>query len=230
MNLNDARIRTDCGHGELIEDPTCIEMQADVECVFRHLASRAINLIREHRYVVGCMAWLTNENILEELAKKEGVSLIVQKEDFLRPDVGGPSKARLRELYSRIPGLNRQALPILREMSTGEASYLEPMAAVRCCGPVTRNRASPRLHHKFIVVGDVARFDDGKRGRFAPQAVWTGSFNFTHTATRSLENAVIIQGRQVARSFLTEYTHAAALSEPLNWEHDYVEPEWRIGT
>lgn len=54
--------------------------------------------------------------------------------------------------------------------------------------------------------------------------------NFTKNAAQSFENAIVVQNTQIAGSFMQEYSQVAALSEPLDWTSDWVEPEWRIGT
>jgi hypothetical protein len=61
---------------------------------------RLIRLIRQADIVLGCVAWVTSESILKALAEKKGVSLIVQKEDFLRPDLMSSDNwsRRLRQL------------------------------------------------------------------------------------------------------------------------------------
>jgi hypothetical protein len=60
--------------------------------------------------------------------------------------------------------------------------------------------------------------------------VWTGSFNFTETATASLENAVILREPRLIEAYLREFCQVAALSEPLDWSSAWLAPEWRIGT
>jgi phosphatidylserine/phosphatidylglycerophosphate/cardiolipin synthase-like enzyme len=60
--------------------------------------------------------------------------------------------------------------------------------------------------------------------------VWTGSFNFTYTGTRSFENAIYIEDPEVSRAYFNEWEQIAALSEPLDWESPYVAPQWRIGS
>jgi len=54
---------------------------------FQDLEGALIRYIAEADAVVGCVAWLTNLNVLRALASKFGVSIIVQKEEFLRPDL-----------------------------------------------------------------------------------------------------------------------------------------------
>lgn len=72
--------------------------------------------------------------------------------------------------------------------------------------------------------------DDGYGQVFVPEAVWTGSFNFSVNAGRSLENAVFIEDTAIAQAYANEFSQVAALSEPLNWEDPWCSPEWRCGT
>jgi phosphatidylserine/phosphatidylglycerophosphate/cardiolipin synthase-like enzyme len=95
---------------------------------------------------------------------------------------------------------------------------------VRCCGIHDEKRATPRCHHKFVV------FADAEGSGLRPVSVWTGSFNFTQNAVRSFENAVIISNPGIINAYIEEFEQVLALSEPLNWKHEYVDPEYRIGT
>lgn len=70
-----------------------IQYRAHATVFFRDLKTRLIEQINRADYVFGCVAWLTDHDILTALGKKRGVQLLVQKEDFLRPDsdaVPGP--------------------------------------------------------------------------------------------------------------------------------------------
>jgi len=66
--------------------------------------------------------------------------------------------------------------------------------------------------------------------RVEPYAVATGSYNWTETANRSRENIVIIHDGGIAARYMTEWANMCAISEPLDWNAEYVAPEWRIGT
>lgn len=67
-------------------------------------------------------------------------------------------------------------------------------------------------------------------GSLVPTSVWTGSFNPSWTASHSLENAVIIYDPIVAKAYYEEWAHVLALSEPLDWESEWIAPELRIGS
>jgi phosphatidylserine/phosphatidylglycerophosphate/cardiolipin synthase-like enzyme len=120
-------------------------------------------------------------------------------------------------------------------------SYLgDPtIEAVRCVGNHNsqKNPAFPRMHNKFIVLckqtsHTLMQTDDeaSEYRNYEPYEVWTGSFNFTKNAGLSFENAVILKDTAIARAYFQEYAQIAALSEPLNWESEWVRPEWRVGS
>jgi hypothetical protein len=249
QNLNELGVRTDTDKDLPLTDPSC-ESNAPLVCaIFRNLVPTLIQEIRKADYVFGCVAWLTHFKILRTLAEKKGVAIVVQKEDFLRPD-HNQSRGRTRilhELYAKLPGCDRWDFELLSQMSTGAE---EGLSAVRCVGNHnrTKNPAHPRSHHKFVVftrrvpcthapkyfAGLSSQCED-PRGPpcpldFKPYAVWTGSFNFTNNAEHSLENAVIIYDEKIAYAYFVEFQQIAAISEPLDWESDWSAPEWRIGT
>ena len=89
------------------------------------------------------------------------------------------------------------------------------------------------MHHKFAVACKTT-LDAGEWGgelvSFRPYSVWTGSFNPTSNGTKSRENAVIIDSESVANYYVDEWAKVFAVSEQLNWRHEWSSPEWRIGT
>lgn len=205
--------------------------ECTVTPIFDDLEGHLIEEIVKYPFVIGCMAWLTNIDVLLALAGRESVSIIVQKEDFLRPDVGGWSKQRLRGYYSRVPGINRIQADVLYNYASDPTTE-----AIRCMGVFAgRDSVPPRMHHKFLVFCDASgkKIEAGtpwEYSTFAPKAVWTGSFNATSNATRSIENAVLIDSTKVAEAYYDEWRKLLGLSEPLDWESPYVNPEYRIGT
>lgn len=198
-------------------------------------------MIESADIIVGCVAWLTSKPIIEALAKKTGVSIIVQKEDFLRPDFGVKSnwKNELRKVYKNLPdSLSRYDAGLqgtsLFMMSFAGDSTIE---AIRCVGNHNAEKipAFPRSHHKFIVFCKSLENPKSEYGEvigmnYEPYAVWTGSFNFTHNATMSFENAVVLKEQEIVKAFFKEYAQIAAISEPLDWNSNWTEPEWRIGS
>ncbi|EKU99672.1 hypothetical protein Lepto7375DRAFT_1737 [Leptolyngbya sp. PCC 7375] len=294
-----------------------VVQSGDVTVYFRELEHNLENLISQYSGSVGCIAWLTSVPILEALGRQDHSCIVVQKEDFLRPD-GAISKQYLRDLYAKVKGGERGDHRKLRGLSFCSDPTID---GVRCVGNHNseRNPAFPRMHNKFIVLGeydsDTCRFlepywylslsDDNlscmknkdlaeKLGQaliearkqekvqsqstweevleaswdrtmpkilldlkpedvfdlldedesamvdsfyeeheyssFCPKIVWTGSFNFTYNAGLSLENAVTISTPEIVNAYYSYWQDIASISEPLNWNSEWVYPEWRIGT
>jgi hypothetical protein len=88
-----------------LKDNSTISDDRSVRVYFRDLEKHLTRHIREAPMVLGCVAWLTSEHILKALAQvRGGVALVVQKEDFLRPDLGATAdwKSRLRASYDAL--------------------------------------------------------------------------------------------------------------------------------
>jgi hypothetical protein len=211
---------------------------AAVEAYFRNLEHHLISHVQRADAIVGCVAWLTSPSILRALARvKGGVSIIVQKEEFLRPDLGVRDfeewRRQLRSSYAALRSL--QCWPDTLNMVTqalNEGMRIEP---IRCAGIVREGCAAyPRMHHKFLVFCKRRSLTCKSVERESasdwpePYAVWTGSFNFTNNGGHSLENAVFIEDRSVAQGYYEEWQNVAWLSEPLDWTSRWVAQEWSV--
>lgn len=207
-----------------------------VDVIFTELESRLVAEIERSDAVIGCMAWLTNERVLAALAQRRFVQILVQKEDFLRPDGSSWSRNKLHQLYAALPASSRFIGGIgQRGYSTSTDDTLGPVRCIGTCGP--RGPAIPRMHHKFMVLCDFVELDYGhtiggpwQETGIIPRRVWTGSFNATWNGTRSLENAVVLHDPEVARLYADEWGTLLGLSEPLDWSSEWIMPEYRIGT
>jgi hypothetical protein len=222
-----------------------------VSVILRDLKKKLIWMIRDADYVFGCVAWLTDLDILAELAKKKRCNFVVQKEDFLRPEQGAPSnwKQTLHAAYGKLRGAEHLDFPLLSRLREAGADAIEP---VRCVG--VQGEGS-RMHHKFAVfcrarsgpqtfaelfcedhsscdesILQQLREDESDPSyfNFVPYAVWTGSFNWTFNSTHSLENAVLLQHNEAVRAYYREFVHVLTLSESLDWFHEYVSPDWKF--
>lgn len=239
FNLNKALIPVDRGEAFPLRDYSTAS--GSVEVVFRDLEERLVREIDRSDIVLGCVAWLTNKRILEALARVQ-CCIIVQKEDFLRPDVG-EQKSHLRKCYDALD-ISRCRWEMWHPLKETSAAGDPGIEGVRCVGNHNTNRAPafPRAHHKFVVFGTRQQFPRQPPehcdvlgmaeidAEFVFNRVWTGSFNFTQNAGHSLENALIVNDARVTRAYLGEFAQVAALSEPLDWESEWCAPEWRLGT
>ena len=230
MDLNKLQINTDERIGKKMEDNS-IETEK-ISVYFRNIEERLLSHIKNADAVFGAVAWLTSDLILDELSKLKNVSIVVQKEDFLRPDlnVRGDWKNKLREKYDN---LQCELTRYLFSNLIGSLSYCgDPsIDPVRCVGNNNKDKkpAFPRMHNKFLVFAKVEEHKN-EAPKIIPYSVWTGSFNFTKNATNSLENALYITVPEIVNAYFNEYSQIFAISEPLDWESDWSTPEWRIGS
>lgn len=272
-NLNQLLPRAEASSDRTFIDNSTQTSDGTVRVYFRDLEFRLIQHIRAADAIFGCVAWLTNRRILSELAKKE-TAVVVQKEDFLRPDGDDPGedwKPRLRTMYDALScSLDRFYFGnIIRRLSW---SRDQSISAVRCVGNHNgeKKSASPRMHNKFLVFAHITRNfrnfeniqtwekyleEDGRstdlkegdwscietysdasgchverRTTLEPYAVWTGSFNLTQNASRSLENALYLTSPEIVQAYYSEFGQIMALSEPLDWYSKWVAPEWHVGS
>jgi hypothetical protein len=204
--------------------------RADTEVLFRNLTEKLIEQINLADAVFGCVAWLTSVPVLDALATKKAVGIVVQKEDFLRPDSGDWRQKRQREAYARLPIFTRYCLE-----QTGHYDYASTPEsdAVRCVGAhnSAKSAAFPRMHNKFLVFCRTATAEEESAyERYEPYAVWTGSFNLTYNASNSLENSILIRDKKLSIAFLKEFGLIFGLSEKLDWTQSWSAPEYRIGS
>lgn len=238
LNLHDLVIIRDDGVQSLKDFSQKVTSPSfdTVEVLFRDQEKRLLELIKQYENgaIFGCIAWLTSTPILKTLAKCENVQIVVQKEDFLRPDLGIQNadewKKNLAALYKNVTcSLERH---LMREPIGNLSVASDPTVdGIRCVGNhnFDKRPAFPRAHHKFLVFCEV-----DKNGNYTPTALWTGSFNLTFNATQSFENVLLFTDKsgtnEIINAFLNEHHQVFALSEKLNWESNWVAPEFRIGT
>lgn len=234
MNLNLQKISYDwSSEGKPLSEyarKNAASDSGEIQVFFTDIEDRLVEAIEAADAVVGCVAWLTNKRVLQALAQKDNVQIVVQKEDFLRPDMFAlpDYKREIRQLYDQLEFNDRYYLKVGFAVQLNiQTPYIEP---VRCAGNYNRDKspAFPRMHHKFIVLCEEQ--GEGENMELCPYAVWTGSFNFTYNAGHSLENALIIRNPEIVKAYAHEYSYILGLSEPLDWESDWVAPEYRIGT
>jgi hypothetical protein len=210
----------------------------DIQALFGNLEHHLVEAIRSADFVVGCVAWLTNREVLRALhAVDHGCQIVVQKEDWLRPDSNttrhGAWRNDLRELYGDLHcDVDRHCLCESCHMPSLSYCAGSDEDAVRCAGNhnSAKSPAFPRMHHKFFVLCDAVCDGVPIATSIAPRSVWTGSFNPTANGTRSRENAVLIRSDEIAMRFMQEWFNVFAISEPLDWESEWCEPQYRIGS
>lgn len=233
-DLNTLLIPDDtAGPGRCLIDPATYGIGGGTRCYFRNIQAAFLEELEGAQAVVGCVAWFTDMAILRAMSHLTMVSVIVQKEDFLRPDAVG--KESIRAAYKALPmPYDRWRLPKpIGDLSTCGDSMWQ---SVRCVGNhnSAKNPVHPRMHHKFVAFCSVEEPPEDEGGpRFIalrPYKIWTGSFNLTYVGGRSLENAMVTEDPAIVDAYFREWTQVACLSEPLDWRSEWAEPEHRIGS
>jgi hypothetical protein len=235
-SMHDLFIPSDVGEKPLDDHSTT---SGRVTVHFREHTKKCVEFIEKYDVIVGSVAWLTSIPILRALSKK-WVQIVLQKEDFLRPDSARMEDVRAAYALSSLGSERLYYGGILSQMSVNGDTFIERF---RCVGNhnADKNPAFPRAHHKFLVgctyrpdrddaVDADAPFGEPYPQCFQPHAVWTGSFNLTANAERSFENVVVIEDEAIAQAYYNEWNQLAALSEPLDWDSEWCQPQWRIGT
>jgi hypothetical protein len=200
-NLNTLRYDDETTDGKQIKNNSFKNpITTSIRPVFRDIEKELVEAIENCDSVVGCMAWLTNEPILKALAKKKAVQIVVQQEDWLRPDSGEWTMRKQRELYKNLKH------GVSNWFAACNYASCDSISPIRVSGaPKNKNRNQPRMHHKFLVfiqgnVGYEEYFVDAVQ-----HSVWTGSFNATKNGTNSLENGVFIYDNAVAQAYTDEW-------------------------
>jgi hypothetical protein len=110
-----------------------LSANANIEVIFRNHQARLVQEIDRFPVVLGGVAWLADSVVLQALARRTQVNIVVQKEDFLKPDLGQSWAQNLRALYAALPS------PLMRYSLPGGVSSLNyagdpSIVAVRCVG------------------------------------------------------------------------------------------------
>ena len=230
------------------------------EYLFRGLRRRLLRLfdeaIQKGWACFGAVAWLTDPLILDAMAKLP-CSVIVQKEDFLRPDLddAGADRetwtSRLHRQYEAIrysdsigPAgayFQRQHMPwpLCAMSESGDPE----IAGVRCFGLHNDRsgdpaRRRPLMHLKYLVFAEpileTVPSPDGEGMQetvsWKGRALWSGSCNLSLMASRSCEVAYIFRDPAIADAHIRHWAQIAARSETLDWTSIWIDSQWRLGS
>lgn len=198
-------------------------VNALVKPVFRDIEQQLVECIEQADVVVGCMAWLTNKRILKALSNKtKGVQIVVQQEDWLRPDTEDWTMRKQRELYRQLNGIPNS----YAQVNWCAGIQIQP---IRLSGtPKNSQRNNPKMHHKFLVF---CRSSDSWVSE--AESVWTGSFNATQNATCSLENGLLINSPEIANIYMQEWRQVLMTSTTIgleDWDKEYGDDYLRDGS
>lgn len=191
---------------------------------FDRLEEHLIAYIEKSSYVIGCVAWLTNNNIINALEDKKGIKIIINKEEYISSKMESGQKFYykcLRGKYNDLPDLFQTNCSCCQNQMMKCPKFIDLLGqifdhentnnnlckngAILTCGIV--NNLS-KMHHKFLIF-----FDD----TMCPMGVWTGSYNLSKTSNFSLENALYITDPKIITEYIKEFIAIFSYSEPYNW-------------
>jgi hypothetical protein len=240
INLNELPIPNPHTDWSPTADLAAASRNAQVKVYFRGIKEILRQRIERADLIVGCVAWLTDEDLIRSLCwPRHGVAIVVQAEEFLDPgwarsEADARRAAQLRGLYSHLK------MPLRPEDFGGLLAkgpffgYSHRLEPIRCAGafPGVAPGPAPRMHHKFLVFCDVASRagpEDPAAGgptppEIRPAEVWVGSFNLTRNAARSLEDVLAIVDPRIATCFYDEWMQIEAISQPLpsDWTMPWI--------
>ena len=173
MNLNNIKIyKYNSDNNQT--DFSVVGENKNIEVYFKNIENNIIDKIKKYKNVIGCVAWLTNENILKELAKKDTVIIIVQEEDFLRPDnkFDGNKLNWKNKIYNLYKNIEKNNGSLMLQW-LGINPRWETPSGIRRLGKINIDKvpAFPRMHNKFIIC-----FNDNE-----PYAIIKDFFKITYT-------------------------------------------------
>lgn len=196
-----------------------------IEAVFRDVRKRLLEFAKGFDAIVGCMAFLTDQDFIEQLSGKM-ISLVTldlpEQQKLFINDV------RIEECQKFELNTDVLLIPALYEdgfegtighhpLEYGPGWQFEPLYYF------AKDHMGAMLHHKFLVFlrKRLIVLDSDESYEVHPWdqrtiyldtvAVWTGSYNLTKNASYSLENGVIIHSPKIAREYFREFFQVVRL-------------------
>lgn len=218
-------------------------LEGVVGLVRGHREGRLPSMFRGAPAVIGCVPWVTDSDVVDELAMLPGgCCLVIGK--------GANNPAPARRLQATGTAISKGYFRELDEL-TPTANYWVgpgepwPVAGDHDLGPVrvaghapAGRRWPPLIHAKVLVFGRLVWFErdwetgDGDRGLFDAQSMWWGSANLTHNARGHVEVGFWCDDRSLvvdAYRFVVDLigqsepltsTSLVPLPELVSWEYD----------
>lgn len=202
-----------------------------VEVYFQNIKKQLELFIDEADCIVGCVAWITDEDVLKFLSAKRGVSLVVQKEN--KSKANWSALTRMSKYFvQEIQAAHTDLLAYYLEKSGKNVGAID---LFRCVGHVKAKDSKeilPLMHHKFLVDCSLEDVEDEvspvglkPRKKLVPKRFWTGSYNFSRNAQSSLENALVCEDKAAAECYFGMWQRIYAMSESLKYASNNPEPE-----
>lgn len=192
----------------------------------RNMKEHVLGYINKASYCIGCVAWCTDFDILDRLASKKGVQIVIQQDKVAtRAYKHDTFRVRLRDKYRSLPKFDWPnwervfwaGIPDIPPSISRRPSQVlaKDNCSIRYAGCKQTQEAREKareeeqvslMHHKFLLYAD-------ERGRI--YGVSFGSFNFTRNASDSDEDLHYIEDPRVVQKFFMTYLDVLQHSCPL---------------
>lgn len=216
-----------------------VEIENGNKVYFRNIEDKLVSEINCADIVLGAVAWLSSRKVIDALIKKDNVFIIVDKDPIFNVNTSKLNSYQLnkrRGLIREYGKIKCELNPyqfdnILNKIIDDSHPEIDP---VKCVGKEKSIGSYSRMHNKFLLFAKLVEQSidiNGKahaRDVVKPYAVWTGSFNFTHNATQSLENALVLTDKEIVSAYFKEFGQIAAISEKLVWDSPHPNPDWKF--
>lgn len=208
---------------------------SNTQIYFNNIENVIIEKIKSYDIVIGCISWLTNEKILNELSKKDTVMIVVQEEDYLLPDnntiyYNNIQKKWIRDLYKKLEQCNKHEYTIRHKLGINIYSSKQ-IAGIRRFGLMKHNSNTvyAKMHNKFMIGLNLvnksklryANPDKNISDIVTNGEVITGSYNYTFTGSNSLENIICLTDMNIINTYFNQfgniYVHSYELDFPSPW-------------
>jgi hypothetical protein len=172
--------------------------------IFGDKRSALLAWIEGQECIVGCVAWLSDPQILMALNRTELSEVVMQREAHL-------------SRYGAMMPEHPSSIAALYQATHDYAPHTHGGLRVRYRLIGSSNHGKrPVMHHKFLVGCRLVlcRRPEGQALKIVPFSVWYGSWNMTRNAQND-DSALILHDMTVSQLFYKEWRRLWADSEPI---------------
>lgn len=208
-------------------------LNGDIDVHFFNIKDRLLEFIEKSECLVGCVAWLTDFDIISSLNRKSALSMVVNKTAALDKKQKASLMPLVGEGNSSLgPGPGSDLRYHMDPQKNGQ------LDKIRCIG-FAGEKYAPIMHHKFLVSlksnpnpsnsGELWVHGESVNSPLRAEAVWTGSYNFTNLASeKHLENVVMIKDLDIARRFFCMWEQIYIRSESMTKASNTLDPDQKF--
>lgn len=212
-----------------------------IQPYFENLEENLIAHIEKSTYIIGCVAWLTNRNIIEALENIKGVKIIINKEEYISSKMQSGQKFSnkcLQGRYNEIPDFfenNCGCCNIKMCQCQNFRNIFEDCINHDNNDNIFQNELNDsrkkdssvisRRSGAILTCGIVNNYSKMHHkfliffdNDMKPMGVWTGSYNLSVNGNFSLENALYITDKEVIAEYIKEFIVIYPYSESYNWD------------